>query len=1020
MKKVVLFLFLISVSFFASSCSLSKVGSDDKPSTTNTKIKVKPTVIVSELLEEARQNYVSALAKQEINSTTEAINYYEAALRILNNLSYYPEIDENEAYTQLEKSITDDYQKFVDGLSELPEGVSFAALEEWMKKSMPEIKVKEEAVQKSNQVVIVADFPLEVNSYVDQYIEIFQGKWRKYMDLWLSRSGKYFPMMAKIFAEEKVPTQLIFLSMVESGVNPVAKSRAKAVGLWQFMSSTGRLYGLNSDIYFDERRNPEKATRAAAKYLRNLYNMFGDWYLALASYNWGEGNIKRIVTRTGKHSFWEIRDYMPRETKDYVPQFIAVSLISSNPAKYGFNNVMFEKPLEYDTYKVTEGIDLNVLAKCANVSLEELQDLNPELTQRSTPPDFPGGYQLRIPKGRMDMFAANFKNIPDDAKVQFTLYYVKKGETVTKVAKKYGISATELAKINNISTRTKLPKGVALKIPVAGFNETDFVVNTDTAPAIDKEKSPDAPYTVQSQKVRDQENTQLAVKTSQPENQVAANTKAPADTQSVADNQLLADNNQSQDEDQSSDDSQSSDNDTEDQSNVVIRPQGKALVQYSVKKSDNLTEIADLFNVRVSDLRNWNNISYTEAIHVGQTLSIYVPEDKKDYYASLDNQTQVEKRSLRNTQIKNNAKWVTHKVKRGETLASISSRYNVTISQIKQWNSLHKNRINGGTRLKILAESNSPYLSPNQKSNYKRSGLTRYKVRRGDTIGEIADRFGVSVRQLQKWNKLTSKKLTAGKSLKILGNETTTALGDNTSKASATLNYYKIKQGDAIGNIADKFHVSVSNLKKWNKLNSNKITAGKTLKIYSDEGEQYASADTRSLKRSKAVLDDNNESSSSSAGEHVVKSGETLGHIAELYGVRASDLRKWNHISGNKIVAGDKLKINSSKKGSKLNQEKKTSTKKELAETKVTSGKKGSAKKELEETKLTSNKKLNKKELAETKKSKGNKAQTHKVKKGETLYTIAQKYDMDVQDLKKMNKIKGNKLSVGQKLKVDD
>ncbi|HEX2867519.1 MAG TPA: LysM peptidoglycan-binding domain-containing protein [Ignavibacteriales bacterium] len=989
MKKVVLFLFLISVSFFVSSCSLSKVGSDDKPSTTNTKIKVKPTVIVSELLEEARQNYVSALAKQEINSTTEAINYYEAALRILNNLSYYPEIDDNEAYTQLEKSITDDYQKFVDGLSELPEGVSFAALEEWMKKSMPEIKVKQETIQKPNQVVIVADFPLEVNSYVDQYIEIFQGKWRKYMELWLSRSGKYFPMMAKIFQEEKVPTQLIFLSMVESGVNPIAKSRAKAVGLWQFMSSTGKLYGLNSDIYYDERRNPEKATRAAARYLRNLYNMFGDWYLSLASYNCGEGNVKRVVTRTGLNTFWEIRDYLPRETRDYVPQFIAVSLIASNPAKYGFGNVMFEKPLDYDTFKVTEGIDLKVLAKCANTTLDQLEDLNPELTQRSTPPDYPGGYLLRIPKGTNEMFAANFKNIPDEAKVQFTLHYVKRGETVTKVARKYGISAVELARVNGISTRTRLPRGVTLKIPVSGFNDADFVVNTDMAPAVDKSnaKSLEAPYTVQSQHPGAEQNTELAANSSKTGSHLTSDSQAPADSQSSSEGQLLADNQSTEDE-PTTDENQNSSSDTLDQSNVVIRPEGKALVQYSVKKNDNLTEIADLFNVRVSDLRNWNNISYTDAIHVGQALNVYVPEEKKDYYASLDNQTQVEKRSLKNTQIKNNAKWVTHRVRRGETLASISSKYNVTISQIKKWNGLHKNRIIGGTRLKILAESGSSYLAQNQKSNYKRSGLTRYKVRRGDTIGEIADRFGVTVQQLKRWNRLPSNRIAAGKSLKIFGNETTASLGDNLSKASATLNYYKIKPGDAISNIADRYHVSVANLKKWNKLNSNRITAGRTLKIYSDEGEQYASTDTKPLRRSKLSVEKNasNESANiSNAGEHVVKSGETLGHIAELYGVRASDLRKWNHISGNKIVVGDRLIVSSGRKGAKL--EKRSSRKEELVQ---------------------------------TKKSKVKKAQTHRVKRGETLYEIAQKYDMDVQDLKRLNNIRGNKLVVGQKLKIDD
>jgi membrane-bound lytic murein transglycosylase D len=259
--------------------------------------------------------------------------------------------------------------------------------------------------------------PLVINEPVQREIDQFTATvgGRYTMEKWLSRSGKYFPMMRKIFAEERVPQELIYLSMIESGLNPVVASGAKAVGLWQFIQATGSAYGLRANAYTDDRRDPVEATHAAARLLRDLYNTMGDWHLALSTYNCSMGAIKRAMVKMGDTTYWGIRSAIPRETADYVPRYIAVAIIASNPEKYGFTNIWYEQPAAYDTVQVKGSFDLNTLAVAAGVSALEVKVLNPELLQQKTPPtSLTGaeGYTLKVPAGTQQKFYANFGKAP--------------------------------------------------------------------------------------------------------------------------------------------------------------------------------------------------------------------------------------------------------------------------------------------------------------------------------------------------------------------------------------------------------------------------------------------------------------------------------------------------------------------------------------------------------------------------------------------------------------------------------
>jgi len=258
--------------------------------------------------------------------------------------------------------------------------------------------------------------PLTINSKVEYFIEYFQSRGRPTFLSWLSRSSRYIPMMKEVFKRNGLPEDLVYVAMIESGFQMHARSIANAVGPWQFMSGTGRNYSLRIDQWIDERKEPLKATVAAARYLKELSGIFnGDWYLAAAGYNAGENKILRAITMCNSNDFWELSrgSYLKRETREYVPKLLAAAIIAKDPAHYGYSEVAYLPPIEFDTVKIPTRTDLKLAAKLAGTSYENIRALNPDLRHWCTPPNYPD-FQLKIPKGTRGHFEAEYAKIRKD------------------------------------------------------------------------------------------------------------------------------------------------------------------------------------------------------------------------------------------------------------------------------------------------------------------------------------------------------------------------------------------------------------------------------------------------------------------------------------------------------------------------------------------------------------------------------------------------------------------------------
>jgi membrane-bound lytic murein transglycosylase D len=327
----------------------------------------------------------------------------------------------------------------------------------------PNVKAQAEAEVKATR----SELPLMLTDPVAAYINYFSTpRGHDILQNALERGGRYREMIESTLREQGVPQELIYLAQAESGFHPLALSRVGARGMWQFMSSRARGYGLQHNLWVDDRQDPEKATRAAAHHLKDLYNQFGDWYLAMAAYNSGPGAVQSAVKRTGYADFWELykRNVLPKETRNYVPIILAMTIMVKNPTQYGLDNIVPAQPVPYDTVKIDYAVDIRLVAQCVGVTPAALQDLNPSLLRLSTPKD--QDFELHLPVGTRQRYLAAIEPIPAQMRVWWRYHEVAEGDTLASIGRTYRTAPAAIEKENHLYPLEELKVDSKLIIPI--------------------------------------------------------------------------------------------------------------------------------------------------------------------------------------------------------------------------------------------------------------------------------------------------------------------------------------------------------------------------------------------------------------------------------------------------------------------------------------------------------------------------------------------------------------------------
>lgn len=603
------------------------------------------------------------------------------------------------------------------------------------------------------------EFPITINERVEFFITYYQTKMPARFTRYLNRSGRYQVMMCDILKEYGLPEDLFYIALIESGFTNSATSHAGAGGPWQFMPATARRFGLRVDNWVDERRDPVKATHAAAQYLKFLYGEFGSWYLAAAGYNAGENKIRKALTMYGVNDFWSIsqsdQNYLAEETKQYVPRMIAAAIIAKEPDKYGFTDVKYESPFSYDEMTIHPTTSLAAIAKAAGVDTNVLTDLNPELKRAASPPG--GMYTLRIPEGSYAKMTQAYASLTPQqrmAQAPATTYRVAKGDNLGSIARRHGCTLSQLYAANpRLSRNSTLQIGQVLHLPGSARSSVNIASNS---PPQNTETRATVNYQVRGG------DTLLAIAqrnncstaqiyalnpglNNKPDIKAGQTLRVPGATPVPAPVTVARSNNKP-----SAGSSQP----------AAAPAQTASSSSYKVRSGDTLLAIAQRNKCSVAQIYALNPaLNNKPNIKVGQALRLPGAASSVSAVASASNNKPVLTGG-------GNSRTVVHKVQAGDTIYSLARSYNMSTQELSK--QLGRQTLYAGEKLtlsvpasRVEARSSTPTRAASQEA------AKYYVVQRGDTLWGVSSRFNVSVNDIKRINNLRSDNLSIGTRLQL-------------------------------------------------------------------------------------------------------------------------------------------------------------------------------------------------------------------------------------------------------------